>query len=200
MTEAICNYWIFNINSSSSGTQWDVFKAWVWGKYISRIASLQREEAKALGDLEADAEKREREYVDSPTEVNYYAWQQVLRELSLCRIEQKKKSMLHSAQRVFEHGDKNGQLLVWLAKGQTSSTHIAGVRDEGGHMITSPEGINTEFSQFYQGVYSSRAQYSPSELQEYLGGITFPTLEEDSRNNLEKDIYLEEVQAAIAGL
>lgn len=157
MTEAICNYWTLNINSLSSGAQWDAFKAWVQGEYISRFASLRREEAKALGDLEAEAEKREREYVGSPNEVNYYAWQQVLRDLSLCRVEQTKKSMLHSAQRVFEHGDKNGRLLARLAKGQTSSTHIAGVRDERGHMITPPGGINTKFSQFYQGVYSSRA-------------------------------------------
>lgn len=106
--------------------------------------------------------------------------------------------MLHSAQRVFEHGDKNGRLLAWLSRGQSSPTHIAGIQDEGGHLIKCPEGINTRFSQFFQGIYSSRARYSTTDLQVYLGGITFPMLE--SRSNLEADITLKEVQAAIVGL
>lgn len=62
---------------------------------------MQRGEAKALGNLEAEAERRKREYVGPPTEVKYYAWQQILRELSLCRIDQTKKSILYSAQKVF---------------------------------------------------------------------------------------------------
>lgn len=43
----------------------------------------------SLETLEEEA-GREKEYVGSPTEPNYYAWQLVLRELSLYRIEQTK--------------------------------------------------------------------------------------------------------------
>lgn len=67
-------------------------------------------------------------------------------------------------------------------------------------MTTSPEGIKNRFSQFFQGVYSSRVQYSPSDLQKFLGDISFLVLEEDSKKRMEEDITLEEVQAAIAGL
>lgn len=101
---------------------------------------------------------------------------------------------------MFEFGDKNGRLLAWLARGQTSSTHIAGIRDGGGQLITSPEDINDRFSQFYQEVYSSRNRYSSADLQDYLDGIAFPTLAKEYRKNLEADITLEEVQAAIVGL
>lgn len=73
MTEAICTYWTLNGNSTGSGVMWDAFKAWVRGEYISRISVVQREAAKSLQNLEAEAERREREYVGSPTETTYYA-------------------------------------------------------------------------------------------------------------------------------
>lgn len=169
--------------------KWDAFKAWIRGEYIACISSVQREATRSLGNLE-EAERLERIYVDSPTELNYHSWQLVLREFSLYRVEQSKKSILHSAQRVFKYGDKNGRLLAWLARGQVSSTHIANIQDEGGQLITSPEGINARFSQFFRYVYSSRAHYSPSELQSYLDHIVFPLLEDSSREALETDITL----------
>lgn len=61
---------------------------------------------------------------------------------------------MHPAQRIFEYGDKNSQLLAILAKGWVTSTHIVGVQDVQGSLLTSPEGINARFSEFFQEMYS----------------------------------------------
>lgn len=87
-------------------------------------------------------------YVQTPNDTNYYAWQKVLRDLSLHNIEQTQKSMLYSKQKIFEYGNKNGRLLAWLARGQTTSTHIASIRDARGQLVSSLEDINNRFSEF----------------------------------------------------
>lgn len=48
--------------------------------------------------------------------------------------------------------------------------------------------------------YTSRAQFSPSELQDYLDHIPFPMLSDSHRSQLDAGITIEEVQAAIGGL
>lgn len=151
MAESICSYWSIHRDSGGSGVWWDAFKAYVRGAYISRISSLQKAGAKSLLEKEGKAGRCEQEFVASPSDAKYYEWQRVLRELSLLRIDQTKMTMLHSAQRVFEHGDKNGRLLAWLAMGQTPSTHIAEIRDEDGSVLTSPGKINAMFSRFFPG-------------------------------------------------
>lgn len=64
----------------------------------------------------------------NPDWSNYGLWQYVLWEVNLLRIELTSKSMLNTAQRVFEFGNKNGRLLAWLAKRQFDATYISGIR------------------------------------------------------------------------
>lgn len=69
-------------------------------------------------------------------------WQGALRDLSLIRVKLTKKSMLNSAQRVFEFGDKNVRLLAWLARGQHTVTHIGRLKDLEGSLLTAPADIS----------------------------------------------------------
>lgn len=49
-------------------------------------------------------------------------------------------------------------------------------------------------------MYTSRAQFSPTDLQEYLEDVPFPVLSDSYRKRLEAGITLVEVHAAIGGL
>lgn len=80
----------------------------------------------------------------------YGAWQFALQRLSLLHVDMAQKSMLDTAQRIFKHGNKNGRMLVWLAKGQFATTHLSGVRDQDGGLLRSPVDINNRFCSYYR--------------------------------------------------
>lgn len=200
MVENIYNYWNENGESAHANVLWDAFKSKMRGDYIARISFLQKEASKTRETLEERAARCEAEYIQSPNDNNYYSWQNTLRELFLHIVEQTKKSMLFTKQKIFEYGNKNGRLLAWLTKNQTAFTHIASIRNANGQLLSCPEDINAESMKFFREVYTSRAQFTPLELQEYLDAIPFPSLSEEHRNLLEGDFSLEEVQTAIGSL
>lgn len=127
-------------------------------------------------------------------------WQRALQELSTLRVAQTDKALLHSAQKVFEFRGKNGKLLAWLAKGDIPATPIDCVRDKDDHILTASDQINACFLQFFQDLYSSRADFSPSNLNAFLDPISFPTLAAEDSERLDADITLEEVQLAMGQL
>lgn len=150
----------------------------------------------SLGQLEEQAREKEQLYVSTPN--NYVSWQHTLRELSLLRVDLTKKSMLACAQRVFEYGDKNDRLLAWLAKGQYATTHVGRLRNADGALLTTPGAISNRFLQFYQQLYSTRADYTATNLSEYLDLIPLPALNSDQSKALDEDITLEEFQTAMS--
>lgn len=70
--------------------------------------------------------RKEAAHVNNPSPSTYGARQCVLKQVSFLRVDMTQKSMLTTAQRIFEHGNRNGRLLAWLAKGQFATTRISG--------------------------------------------------------------------------
>lgn len=92
-------------------------------------------------DLEERATTLEAEFVSTPDDVHYQAWQGALRGLSAARQEITDRALLYSAQRVFEFRGKNGKGLAWLARGPTPSTPIGFIRDSCSQLLTAPSNI-----------------------------------------------------------
>lgn len=90
-------FWINNADSAGPLVQWDVFKAWLRCEYMTRIAAKKRRSAQSLRLLEEQARLKEAEYGRSPDQAHFVPWQDVMRELSLFRVEPTKKSMLDNA-------------------------------------------------------------------------------------------------------
>lgn len=200
LPEALCDFWLNNNGSTGPLVQWDAFKAWLRGEYMTRIATKKRDSVQFLRHLEIQAKLKEEEYIQNPDQNHYVLWQDSLRELSLLRVELTQKSMLDSAQRVFEFGDKNGKLLAWLARGRNSMTHIGRVKAIDGRLLTTPMDINARFLELYQNLYASRARFRGEELLQYLERIPFPSLMDEKREELDRDISLEEVQEALGAM
>lgn len=59
--------------------------------------------------------------------------------------------------------------------------------------------INNRFREFFEELYTSRVNYSDSDLSSFLNSIPFPALTEEVREGLEADITLEEVQNCCGG-
>lgn len=202
--EGLCQYWIDNANSTDLATTWDEFMAWSHGAYISSISVARRTSTQTLDELEEEVGGKEASYVANPIPNAYGDWQFTMKKLSLHRVDTIHKSMLDSAQRIFEHGNKNGRMLVWLAKGQFAMMYISGVTDVTGELLRSPSvlllSINHRFLRYYRQLYSSRVAYTTNDLYTYLDRIAFPRLDSTDRNSLEQDISLEEVQLAMTQL
>lgn len=101
---------------------------------------------------------------------------------------------------MFQFEGENGKLLAWLAKGDIPATPIGCVRDKDDHILTAPDQMNACFLQFFQDLYFSRADFSPSDLYAFLNPISFPMLVAEDRKRLDVDITLEEVQLAMGWL
>lgn len=153
-----------------------------------------------MEELKARATALEAEFVSAPGDERYRAWKQALRSLSTARVAQTDKALLYSAQRVFEHGGKNGKLLAWLAKGSIPSTPIGSIRDRSGILLTAPNSINSRFREYLKEVYSSRANITESVLSSFLDPLSIPMLSAEAREGLEADITLEEIQVAMGHL
>lgn len=130
----------------------------------------------------------------------YKSWQRALRQLSLHRVENTRKAMFYTRQRIFEYGEKNGRMLAWLAKTQNPTMYFVSVRDMNGLPLVTPESINDCFMQFFSDLYKYRAAYFLNDLMAFLDSVKLPLLATADRDNLEEDISLEEVQTAIGRL
>lgn len=101
---------------------------------------------------------------------------------------------------MFDHGDKTGKLLAWLARDQVPSAHIEGIRDEEGLTLSDPVEFNAKFALYSQQLYSSRAQYSIAQLVQYLDKIEFPVLSDTARQRLYVPISSDMIKRALKSI
>lgn len=69
-----------------------------------------------------------------------------------------------------------------------------------GELVSSPEGINQCFADFYRTLYSSRVDYRDKDLVAYLGDIDIPVLTPTNREQLDVPITVTEIQRALKSM
>lgn len=106
-------------------------------------------------------------------------------------------SLLRLKQSFYEQGEKPGKVLAWRLKQLQSEKVITSLQSDQGETIVDPTEINETFKKFYEGLYSSEMINANSELKVFLNSINIPKIPEILRTNLEKDITVEELSAAI---
>lgn len=120
--------------------------------------------------------RQEALYIRAPDPQTYARLQSLLRETLLLRTALTQKKLLHQTQRIFEQGERTGCLLAWLSKEQSMGMTISQIRAQDDSLLSTPAEINSEFSSFYQQLYSSRVSYTPEELTAYIASVDIPTL------------------------
>lgn len=68
--DALCNFWLSNVDSTGPLMLWDAFKAWLRGEYITKIAAKKRRSVQSLRQLEEQAQAKENLYVLTPNQNN----------------------------------------------------------------------------------------------------------------------------------
>lgn len=69
-----------------------------------------------------------------------------------------------------------------------------------GDLLYAPDEINDRFASFYSNLYSSRAVFTPDELNSYLDPIDIPVLTEKYRESLDAPITTDEILIALKTL
>lgn len=80
--------------------------------------------------------------------------------------------------------------MAWLARERFTIAHIANIKDDQGHIQSDPLLINARFAHYYEQLDTSRADFTPASLQDFLAQIEFPTLSEEEHIRLDDPITL----------
>lgn len=200
MATLIRQYWLLNADSTSPGNDWDAFKAYIRGCYMSSIATERKNNQITLEEAEAKAQTLESDFALTANPITGQDMKAAYREVLLLRVAKANNKQLVQSQKIFEQGEKTGRLLAWLAKEQSITPTIARIAATDGTIKTDPVDINTCFMEFYSNLYSSRAEYSVEELSGFLDEVEFPTLTTEDRQLLDSPITIEEVQLALGSL
>lgn len=194
MAKEIKQFWRINATTSTAGTVWDTFKAYIRGCYLSSIARECRNDRFLLEEAEAKARDLESWFILTSNPTTAQDMNVAYREVMLLRVAKANKCQLAQTQRIFEQGDKTGRLLAWISREQSLVSTIARLRRSDGTLVSDPVKINACFAEYYSALYSSRVQYSQKELGHFLDGVAFPVLTTAAKERLDAPITLEEVQ------
>lgn len=157
---------------------------------INKVGKLNK---LALEEAEGRAQSLDSSYVTTKDAGTYATLQALHREIALLRATATRKLLLSQSQRIFQQGERSGRLLAWLAKECSTIAHIANIKDDMGNLLADPAMINDRFAQFYELLYTSKTDYT-------LSQIDFPVLLEEKKNKLDAPVTLKEVQTAISSL
>lgn len=103
-------------------------------------------------------------------------------------------------QTYYDQGEKPTKLLAWQLKKLISERSINEIRNEKGVITTDPGEINETFVSFYKSLYQSESPTSPSNQNNFLDGLDFPSITEETRSELDREQELEEVSNAVLSM
>ena len=106
--------------------------------------------------------------------------------------------MLYVTQKTFEHGNKAGRLLAYITRAESTPISIPRILTSMNQISDVPQDITDAFLSFYRDLYTSRADYSETQLSDYLDQITLPRLKDRVREELEEPLSVEELTLAIS--
>ena len=84
----------------------------------------------------------------------------------LNQILSKKISRAFTKQKYFEFGDKPHKLLARQLRKMENDRTIHKIKNENGHLCTTQGDLNDQFRQLYEGLYSSKSNSGPRDMQE----------------------------------
>ena len=81
-----------------------------------------------------------------------------------------------------------------------SGRAINSIRNEQGELSTDPTEINNTFVPYYKTLYNSDCPLNLANQNSFLDKLDIPHIPEESKNELEKELSLEEVSHAIKNM
>lgn len=110
------------------------------------------------------------------------------------------KSLMWLKQSYYDQGEKAGKLLAWWIKKIQSERAINNIKTPSGKVTVDPSEINDSFRQFYENLYTSDCCHTSEEQDLFLDQLQFQTLTEDTQQELDRNLSIEEISQAIQSI
>lgn len=172
-------------------------KAVMRGNIISYTSWKSKKQDAALKDMEPELRRLEQSYQSTPTTDTLGKITKLKCEYNTILLKHVCSQMTSSRQRLFELGDKPHRLLAWQLRHSLASRAILQIKNKRGQTVTDQQGINKCFEDFCHNLYSSNNTTSNDEINEFLEKCDLPKLDHDAATELDAEITLDEVKAAI---
>uniref|UniRef100_A0AAQ5XLH4 Reverse transcriptase domain-containing protein n=1 Tax=Amphiprion ocellaris TaxID=80972 RepID=A0AAQ5XLH4_AMPOC len=178
-------------------TLWETLKVVLRGDIISYTSALKKEREKRLVKINNSLPVLEKKYQNSKSPNDYTKIMKLKYEYNGIMSDQISNLLLKLRQKNFELGDKPGKLLARQLKGAQSSRAIYQIKSKAGTLITNPADINSQFSEFYRELYSSKHTVTKSDFDHFFETLTLPKLSDAAKKYLDSDFTLQEITTAI---
>lgn len=106
--------------------------------------------------------------------------------------------MFFTKQGWFEHGEKAGKLLAFLAQTENKPPIVISLHEWGGTTITDPSAVASKFRDFFEELYSLKVPEDTTSMEHFFEGVSLPHLSESQVELLEAPLRVEEIVIAIA--
>uniref|UniRef100_A0AAR2INH7 Reverse transcriptase domain-containing protein n=1 Tax=Pygocentrus nattereri TaxID=42514 RepID=A0AAR2INH7_PYGNA len=110
------------------------------------------------------------------------------------------KSLMWLRQSYYDQGEKAGKLLAWRIKKMQSERAINSIKTSSGRITVDPSEINDSFRQFYENLYKSDCFHASEERDIFLDQLQFQTLTENTKQELDRNLTIEEISQAIKSI
>lgn len=168
------------------------------GTAIGQTVGARHETHRRLIDIEQKLTQLERETLTDPekraelqqTHIAHAETLETLRTLDYTAYQQHKHT----------DGDKPGTLLARLVRDSPVPPSITRIRNPQGRIVHTQTEINTAFYDHLRTLYTAPPASAPSQIDDFLNALPFPTLDDTTKKNIEGHISCEEIKIAIKSL
>lgn len=155
---------------------WEFFKLRVKMLLSTRISRYKLSSKSALRQAEARLESPEQAFQLDPSLDAASSVKVQSRLVNTLHFEKAKQKIFFCKQRIFEHRERAGILLAYLAHLDHRPPVVVSLVDPTGQRITDPDLVVGEFHVFFPTLYSSTTRYTHDELISFLQPVNFPLL------------------------
>lgn len=190
-------YFATNIDQTSAIIRWEAFKAFIRGQMISYTSSKFNKFKQKMINLDAEIRDLEKVIkIDNSKKLKQklLALKAEYEELSSLKAE---NSILKLRQTFYDQGEKPSKLLAWQLKKLASERTINEIKNSEGKITSDPGEINNIFVSFYESLYQSEFPASPFNQNIFLDGLNIPSISEETRLDLDRELEFEEIVNAI---
>lgn len=180
--------------------RWEGFKAYIRGEILSYTSMKNKQQQKQMEILDKQIKSLELDLNASDDPITQSELLRLRTEYNKLSSDAAAKSLMWLKQSYYDQGEKAGKLLAWRIKKIQSERAINNIKTPSGKVTVDPSEINDSFRQFYENLYTSDCCHTSEEQDLFLDQLQFQTLTEDTQQELDRNLSIEEISQAIQSI